>query len=273
MATADRPDATYLALADDIERDILRLAAGTRLPSENDLAAKHGVSRLTARAALQELEQRLLVRRSRGSGTYIALRLTYPIRGGDQPSWSRLVSAAGHDPTFELLEVDTMRASAAVAAKLEISRGRTVAQLRRRGFVDGEVAMVQTHWFPVDLVPDLGRHHHGDEPLSTTLRQGYQIVTTRAWSRVELIPAPPDVAPLLDQVGRPPTWRVENVNRLAAADRAVEYSIGWMRADSFRVVLELDEATAPTPAPTTATNGTGVTHPTPSSDHATTECP
>jgi DNA-binding transcriptional regulator YhcF (GntR family) len=42
-----------------------------RLPSENQLAAAFGVSRMTARRALVELEAEGLVERIRGKGTYI----------------------------------------------------------------------------------------------------------------------------------------------------------------------------------------------------------
>src|SRR5204863_1480167 len=51
-----------------------RLAAGTRLPSEPELAAEFGVSRATLREALRALEGQGLVRRLWGSGTYVADR-------------------------------------------------------------------------------------------------------------------------------------------------------------------------------------------------------
>lgn len=41
------------------------------LPSENQLAATFGVSRMTARKALVELEAEGLVERIRGKGTYV----------------------------------------------------------------------------------------------------------------------------------------------------------------------------------------------------------
>ena len=63
-------DVTYLVLADSLAEQIADMAPGTRLPSENELITEHGVSRITARAALSELEQRHLVRRARGSGTH-----------------------------------------------------------------------------------------------------------------------------------------------------------------------------------------------------------
>jgi len=56
-----------------------RLAGGTRLPSERELAAGHGVSLMTARRALVELDAQGLVTRRMGSGTYVA-----PASGGSR---------------------------------------------------------------------------------------------------------------------------------------------------------------------------------------------
>lgn len=49
-----------------------RLASGAKLPSERDLAETHGVSLMTARHALAELERRGMVTRRVGSGTFVA---------------------------------------------------------------------------------------------------------------------------------------------------------------------------------------------------------
>jgi GntR family transcriptional regulator len=65
-----RAETVRLELSDRIVSD--RLAVGTRLPSEPKLAAELGVSRATIRDALRALEQEGLVRRVKGSGTYVA---------------------------------------------------------------------------------------------------------------------------------------------------------------------------------------------------------
>lgn len=48
-----------------------RLRPGDRAPSENDLAARFGISRNTARQALSDLTHDGLLERTRGSGTYV----------------------------------------------------------------------------------------------------------------------------------------------------------------------------------------------------------
>lgn len=47
---------------------------GEKLPSEKELEVSFGVSRITARRALEEMERRGLVTKRRGKGTYVAKR-------------------------------------------------------------------------------------------------------------------------------------------------------------------------------------------------------
>ncbi|MEM9522292.1 MAG: GntR family transcriptional regulator, partial [Actinomycetota bacterium] len=228
-------------LADEIEA----LAPGDRLPSENELVERYAVSRITARAALQELERRMLVRRTRGSGTRVALRLPYPLRAGATPSWGQLVREAGHEPSYVLDSIRSERANAAIAKALLLPRGRTVTRVERRMFVDGEIAASQTHWLPVDLVPDLAARHDAKGSLSRTLTQGYGIELDRAWARAKLAVPSTETAADLELTGRPPSWRVESLNHCLDRKRPVEYAIAWNRADVFDVMLELGPTDGP----------------------------
>lgn len=232
----------YLQLATELEAQCQALPGGTRVDSEHQLAAKHGVSRITARGALQELERRHVVRRQRGSGTFVAQRLPYPIRPDMAPSWSGTVRAAGHDPSHRMVSARTERASAALARALLLPRGRSVVRIERLGFVDGEVAAHQRSWLPLTDVPDLA-DVLGTSSLTETLRRRYGIEPSRWWSRAELRTVPEEVAGPLDLPRRPMAWRLESVNNNVSAGsdgiRPIEYTIGWLRADSFHVRLEL----------------------------------
>ena len=56
-----------------------RLGPGALLPGERDLARTCGVSRMTVRRALDELEDRRIVERRHGAGTFVR-RPTPPSR-------------------------------------------------------------------------------------------------------------------------------------------------------------------------------------------------
>jgi GntR family transcriptional regulator len=68
----------YRSIASDLRDRILRgdFTASTRLPTEEKLASRYGVSRITMRRALSILAEERLVVRRQGSGTFIGPRRT-----------------------------------------------------------------------------------------------------------------------------------------------------------------------------------------------------
>lgn len=227
----------YLELADSIERDIADLPAGSKLPSENELAAEHDVSRITARAALMELESRHLVVRTRGSGTFVALRIPYPIRAGAPASWSAIVSASGHTPDHRYTSITGVRATAQVARDLLIPRGHGVTKVERLNLVDGKVTGTQVSYLPAADVPDLAHVLAEGGSLTQALIDHYGRTPERWSSRAELATLSGDTAAQLEVTGRPPAWKIDSVNVCTTAGRPIEVTQGWMRADAFRVFL------------------------------------
>src|SRR3989442_372446 len=63
----------YFQLAELFEQEIAsgRWAPGTRMPSEPELCSHYGLSRTTVRQALARLEQRRLIERLKGQGTFV----------------------------------------------------------------------------------------------------------------------------------------------------------------------------------------------------------
>lgn len=71
MAYQGKP--AYQQIADDIRQRILdgALRAGDRLPTEVDLMAEYGVSRIVVRGAVELLSNEGLVKKEQGRGTFV----------------------------------------------------------------------------------------------------------------------------------------------------------------------------------------------------------
>lgn len=242
-------DLSYLDLAENLAKQLASADPGTRVVSEHELAAGNGVSRPTARAALQELERRYLVRRIRGAGTFVNRRIDYVVGPTTPPSWSESVRNAGSVPIATIERVTTRAATAEQRERLELPAGAKVVTLLRSNTVDGHPAGLGTSHLPYDLVPGLTKHlgrGTSGRSIYRTLVDQYGLEPVRSWTTASLEIPPPDRAARMGLEAPEPAWHMESVNRDRATGRPVELAIGWLRADIYRIILQ-----AGAPQPTT----------------------
>jgi GntR family transcriptional regulator len=149
----------YRAVAEAlIERiDSGDLLPGSRCPSERQLASEYGISRMTARAAVNLLVQRGYVARKNGSGTFVAspkIELDLSTVAG----FSDRVLRHGIIPGARVIEartVGTEELDAGVATALEISREEPVHVLIRVRTGNNELLALEKSYFPARHCPDL----------------------------------------------------------------------------------------------------------------------
>jgi GntR family transcriptional regulator len=230
---------TYLALADRLEGDLAALQPGARVASEHELAAQHKVSRLTARAALQELERRFLVERTQGLGTFVARRITYRIGPGSPPSLTETLGGDGIEVHQQNGQVRRVRAPAATREELGLPVGGRVVAVQRRAIVDGEPVTASISHLVPDLVPDLAVRLPREGSLYRTLREEYGLRPARLYARAELAVMPAEVAADLGLSGRPLGWLLTSRNAAHPGGEPLELSVTWLRADRLRVLFEL----------------------------------
>jgi GntR family transcriptional regulator len=229
----------YMRVADRLEAEISKRTPGTELPSENELARTYRISRLTARASLEELERRCLVRRSQGKRTLVARRIDYVIGPERSPSWSEGVKLSGATPRSQTERLQLRKAPAAIRAALHIDARTPTLFLARKRFVDGELAAVADTWLVADLVPMLAERLAPDASLHDILSRVYRLTPRRAWSRAQFVIAPSAIARRLDLEGRPFVLRLTGVAVSHKLGRPIEITTSWLRADVFNVVFEM----------------------------------
>lgn len=229
----------YRIIADQLECEIDALVPGTKLDSEHTLMKRFGVGRAAARAALQELERRLLVRRVRGSGTFVSERIDYVISRDRRPSWHQTILSAGAQPRTILLDYSVSELPEDCARKLELTPGTPAHHMLRLNYINNVVAGLASEWISHEVVPDLAAGMRVEESLDEVLRQMGHVRSVRAWCRTASAIPPPEVQDRLQLVTATPVWVVESVNRDADTGKALTYSKGWMRGDAVRVVMEI----------------------------------
>jgi len=136
----------------EIEQSLRERAAGLQpdspLPSEAQLCVEFGVSRMTARAAVQRLVQDGLVYRIPGRGTFVAASRANRT-AGHILSFSDEMRRKGRTPSSRVIEHRRRRASAEEQRRLGVSE---VVVLRRVRLADGKPLAVERAVFPAERV-------------------------------------------------------------------------------------------------------------------------
>jgi DNA-binding GntR family transcriptional regulator len=222
-----------------LAEELTSLPPGTRVASEADVGARFGVGRAAARAALEELERRMLVSRIQGVGTFTRHRVDYLVAPGRAPSWSRTIREAGATPRTVVLACDEAPLPEPVAQALDVAPGEPGFRLLRRSFIDDMPAAWGLEWMPVALVPELPTALRHEESLDAILRDVAGVLPERAWTRASMESVPEDAAAGLGCRPGDPVWLIASLARDARSGRPVLSTERWVRSDAVRVIVEL----------------------------------
>ena len=201
--------ATYLrGLIDDS-------APGDRLPSDAELCERFGVSRMTARQAVQKLAAEGLLERRRGAGTFVAAN-PVPRELGSPLSFTETMARRGMVASSQLLEFGPVIPTEAERTALQIGDGEAWV-LERLRLADGVPMAVERVVMPAGLALTIGVDleraslHEAFEGLGHHPAEAHaEVSAERASKRLrELLQLPPsgvvlsETRTIFDQTGRP----------------------------------------------------------------------
>lgn len=153
----DRRTTRYEIIADHLKNLVERAAPGDRLPSEAELCEEFGVSRMTARQAVQLLAADGLIERRRGAGTFVRSR-PVPRDLGSPLSFSENMRARGMSPSSETLSWDRIDATSDERDALGLEPGEQIFALERLRRADGTPMAVERAALPVSLARAIEAH-------------------------------------------------------------------------------------------------------------------
>src|SRR5580700_621082 len=216
------------------------LMPGDRLPTEQDLAAWFGVSRMTLRHALAELAKRGLVTKEVGrhGGTFVAapkLEQDLTTLAGFSEQLRRNGMVAG----ARVLSARSRPAGPAARAALQLGAGDQVHEIRRIRLADGRPVALEHSLFPAARFPGM-LDARLDGSLYELLEVTYGLRPHRARESLEPVTAGAREAEVLEVELGAPLMLVERT-AYARSGEPLEFARDLFRGDRTRVVLWTSE--------------------------------
>lgn len=217
----------YLAIKRYLLQGIAAQSFTGAVPSENQLADKFSVSRMTARRALDELEREGSVERIPGKGTYVRQNRHYTrgfFRVRPFRKWAEDLDAA---LTTRVIESKIVEPPADIAGKLNCDG--PVIFLRIMNHLDGKPVRYSVRYLNGEQCAGILWENLEEESIHDILINKYRIPLTRISQTMTAIALPEDLAALF---GDAPGIPVFHFARLVFSyERPVTYVEYYMRGD------------------------------------------
>jgi GntR family transcriptional regulator len=213
------------------------LKPGDLVPSEQEISARLGVSRMTARQALKSLCSRGLTYSQRGKGTFVS-RMKLEKNFRQLLSFSEEMKDRGSQPRSKVLAFKRIHPDGDVAEALHLNPAEEVIFLRRVRMADSAPLCIEATHLPARLCPDLLENFEPSGSLYLALAERYGLHVHLADEVAEASVATAAEAKLLRIRGKSAVFRFTRTAYLHN-EQPIEFVKSTYRGDRCKVVNRL----------------------------------
>lgn len=235
-----RPASLYARIREELRTLIVSGAwqPNDPLPSERDLMAQYGVSRITVRQALGDLQKESLIFKLAGKGAFVAQTRPFQELGRLQ-GFAEAMEARGHETYNRVLAIEHGTASDLVASRLGLVPGAPVTELKRVRYLDRQPVSLDITWVPRALGERLAREDLGSRDIFLIIENDCATPLGHADLVIDAGLADAALGEQLDIDVGAPVLRIERLTH-DAAGRPIDYEHLYCRADNFQYRLRIE---------------------------------
>ncbi|HEY8455919.1 MAG TPA: GntR family transcriptional regulator [Actinopolymorphaceae bacterium] len=232
------PVPKHLQLRQILERLITEeLQPDSPIPSERELMATYGVSRMTVREAIGQLVTEGRLYRVRGKGTFVAAPRVDSML--ELTSFTEDMRRRGHEPSTVVLRSVELVPPVSVRQALGLTATQTAYRIERLRIADGVPMALENGWYVAAPAPGLlDRDLSGS--LYSILAGTYGIVIDAAKQTLRSEIADAQTARILGVAVGAPLLVLERTS--TAGGKPVEHVTSWYRGDRYQVHIDLARA-------------------------------
>jgi GntR family transcriptional regulator len=210
--------------------------AGSQVPSELEISAQMGVSRMTARKALDTLVSKGILYRRKGKGTYVAdSTVSYDLT--TMHSFSRTLKARGYNVATKVLRVDVVTGQPEDLEKLHLDMGSRLIVVHRLRYIEGKPAAIHVAYLEHRVYAPILNVDLGAESLLDSMHAISGVQLAYSEDSVQADIAKPEEARLLELEPGSPVLRVEGV-AYSEYGEPTRLSRAVYRGDLFKLMVK-----------------------------------
>ncbi len=256
----ESPVPFYFQLAELLEHEITsgRWHTGSRIASEPELGERYGLSRTTIRQALARLEQRGLIDRRKGQGTFVQGEPGMWLLQSSDGFFQDEIDRTGRQVTSRIVRAERGPLPAWACDALELAHGAHGATLERLRSVDGLAALYVVNHLPERFASAALAISNPNESLYRRLRERAGVTPHGGRRTLEAISAEPVLAELLELETGAPIAFIESVGW---DEEMVPFDCyrAWLRTDRTRIDIQVSGPAAAITQPLAANQNEGGT--------------
>ncbi len=233
----DIPVALYYQLKEELKRKILNkeFPEGSKLPTETEICDMYGVSRITVRKAIEELQAENYLVKKQGRGTFVQSR-SIGQNLHKFYSFSEELKKMGIKETTKIIEFKEMIPPRDIRDALKLELNEPVYWIERCRFMDDRAYTIENSYIPKKIATDLTAEMVQKNGLYTSLRT-LNIYPERATEKFSAINISKDYA---ERMNVKYNDAAINLTRITySGSSIVEYCQSVVRGDVFYYTVEL----------------------------------
>ncbi|UEP47003.1 GntR family transcriptional regulator [Burkholderia ambifaria] len=238
----------YVQIKDILRARILdgTYAPHSRMPSEHELCAMFGVSRITVRQALGDLQKEGLLFKLHGKGTFVSKPKAF-----QNVTWlqgfAEAMSSMGYEIVNQLRSVRTVKADRHLATKLNVPEGAPLVEIHRVRLLNREPVSLEQTWVPEALGKRLAGADLATRDIFLILENDCGVPLGHADVSIDAILADDEIVDALRVEESSPVLRIERLTH-DASGTPIDYEHLYFRGDAFQYRLRIDRQKAHQPA-------------------------
>jgi len=208
-----------------------------RVPSESTLMQQYGVSRITVRQALGELEKEALIFKVPGKGAYVSKPKPFQALGRLQ-GFGEAMAQLGHEASNRVLDLVHQPADASVAERLRLAPGQPVTRIRRVRQVDRQPVSLDVTYVPERIGRRLALEDLASRDIFLILENDYGLQLGHADLALDAVLAEAALAHELGLAPGAPVLRIERLTH-SRDGHPLDFEYLYCRTDSFQYRMRI----------------------------------